>query len=404
VELHAVHSAGDALLAVSLAGTLFFAVPTDEARGRVALTLLCTLAPFALMAPVIGPFLDRFSQGRRWALGGSFAVRAFACWVLAGAVVTGDLSLYPAAFACLVASRAYTVTRAAVLPRLLPPSVSLVTANARTAAFGVLGASVAGLLGVALTRLGADWTLRVAFVVYAVGAVLSGLLDRRVDASGGEEDAEGLGVPPGPQWGRRRPRVAVGAAVVRALRANAALRALSGLLTMFLAFLLREQPLGGLGPELTVALAIGGVVVGSMIGTAAGALLRVRRPDAIVVGVLLGAAATTVLSAVVWTLATALLVCLVAGLAQQLGKLALDAVVQRDVPERVRTSAFARSETVLQLAWVVGGIVGIAMPLVAPLGLGVAAAGLAAAAVLVLRGPTAPVDAGVSGRGRRRQP
>ena len=34
---------------------------------------------------------------------------------------------------------------------------------------------------------------------------------------------------------------------------------------------------------------------------------------------------------------------LVAGLAQSLAKLALDSTIQRDVPERVRTSAFARS-------------------------------------------------------------
>ena len=55
---------------------------------------------------------------------------------------------------------------------------------------------------------------------------------------------------------------------------------------------------------------------------------------------------------------------------------ALDAIVQRDVPEAVRTSAFARSETLLQLSWVVGGAIGIVLPLVGQLGLGIAAAGL----------------------------
>ncbi len=43
-----------------------------------------------------------------------------------------------------------------------------------------------------------------------------------------------------------------------------------------------------------------------------------------------------------------------------MGKLSLDALVQRDVPERHRTSAFARSETLLQLSWVIGGFIGIA--------------------------------------------
>ena len=78
---------------------------------------------------------------------------------------------------------------------------------------------------------------------------------------------------------------------------------------------------------------------------------------------------------------------LVAGLSQSLAKLALDATIQRDVAERVRTSAFARSDTTLQLAWVIGGFVGIVMPLMPQLGLGIAAGvlGLWAAFVLFSR-------------------
>jgi hypothetical protein len=75
---------------------------------------------------------------------------------------------------------------------------------------------------------------------------------------------------------------------------------------------------------------------------------------------------------------------LVAGLAQSLAKLSLDSTIQRDVPERVQTSAFARSDTLLQLAWVVGGFAGIVMPLRPQLGLGVACAVLVAWGVFVL--------------------
>ena len=70
IELHAFNAAGDAAVAISLAGTLFFQVPTGEARGQVALFLGLTMLPFAIVAPLIGPFLDRFSHGRRWAIGG----------------------------------------------------------------------------------------------------------------------------------------------------------------------------------------------------------------------------------------------------------------------------------------------------------------------------------------------
>ena len=77
---------------------------------------------------------------------------------------------------------------------------------------------------------------------------------------------------------------------------------------------------------------------------------------------------------------------LVAGTSQSLGKLSLDALIQREVPERVRTSVFARSETLLQLSWVIGGFIGVFIPLVAKLGLFTIAALLVAWLIFVGRG------------------
>ncbi|MFZ3292514.1 MAG: MFS transporter, partial [Mycobacterium sp.] len=51
--------ATDAAMAVALANTLFFAAATGESKDRVALYLLITIAPFAVIAPLIGPALDR---------------------------------------------------------------------------------------------------------------------------------------------------------------------------------------------------------------------------------------------------------------------------------------------------------------------------------------------------------
>ena len=69
-----------------------------------------------------------------------------------------------------------------------------------------------------------------------------------------------------------------------------------------------------------------------------------------------------------------------------LGKLCLDAIIQREVPEGQRASAFARSETLLQLAWVVGGGLGIALPSNGTLGFAVAAGLLVAVFALTLLG------------------
>src|SRR5690349_8065938 len=54
---HALLGAGDTLVALALAGSLFFSISPDAARGRVALYLVLTMAPFAVVAPLIGPFL-----------------------------------------------------------------------------------------------------------------------------------------------------------------------------------------------------------------------------------------------------------------------------------------------------------------------------------------------------------
>ena len=60
----------DAAMAVALANTLFFAAASAESKGKVALYLLITIAPFAVIAPLIGPALDRLQHGRRVALAG----------------------------------------------------------------------------------------------------------------------------------------------------------------------------------------------------------------------------------------------------------------------------------------------------------------------------------------------
>ncbi len=371
IELNAVNAAADVLVAIALADTLFFSVATSEARSRVALYLVLTMAPFVVVAPVIGPFLDRFRHGRRWAIGTTTAVRGFLCWVMAGAILAENVWLYPAAFGCLVASKAFAVTRAAAVPRLLPEGVALVTANSRVSMAAVLGAAVAAPIGIAIALIGPDWPLRLAFVAYAAATIQAILLPARVDSAAGERSAS-------LREGRTRPGAAyrVGGRVVRALRANVALRAFSGFLTFFLAFVLREDPVGGLDDAVAIGLVAAAAWAGSTAGTSVGATARARSPDRLVLALVAVAAAAAALTAALWGLVTVVLVALVAGFAQQLGRLSLDAVIQRDVPEHVRASAFARSDTALQLAWVLGGGLGIALPLVPPLGMGIAAAGL----------------------------
>lgn len=385
IELHAFNAAGDAAVAVSLAGTLFFQVPTGEARLQVAQFLALTMLPFAIVAPLVGPFLDRYGHGRRWAIGSTMALRAFLAWVLAGAVLTDSVALFPAALGVLVASKAYGVTRASAVPRLLPERLTLVRANSRISLAGVAGATVSAPIAVLAASFGAQWSLRYAFAVFVGATILAILLPARVDSAQGEVQLALTSVAGGNRH-RRRVRARVPYVVVVALRSNAGLRLLSGFLTMYMAFLLRDQPFVGWAdePELLLALVVGAAGLGSTLGVALGSLLRTVNPEITVIATLVADTAMVTLVAIFYGLPTAVLLGLTAGLAQSLGKLSLDATIQREVPERTRTSAFARSETLLQLSWVVGGFIGISLPLVPRLGLGVVAGILVVWTVVVL--------------------
>ena len=188
------------------------------------------------------------------------------------------------------------------------------------------------------------------------------------------------------------------AAVAFALKANCGPRWLTGFLTMFMAFLLREEPIGDWRPEVLLGLVIGAAGLGNTLGIALGSLLRRIDPALTVVLALVADAVAVLVAALFYGLLPLVVLGVTAGLAQSLAKLSLDSTIQRDVPERVQASAFARSDTTLQLAWVIGGFIGIALPLMPRLGLGIACAVVTAWGAYVLLTPARP-----DGRGARRR-
>ena len=416
-ELHASHTAGDTIMTLALAGTLFFNPQTAQARGDVATFLLLTMVPFVLVAPLIGPLLDRFSHGRRWAIGTTLAVRAFLCWVLGEAITNDSSWLFPAALGCLVASRAYNITRAAAVPRLLPPGTTLVKANSRVSMAGVVGALVGGALGGVAMLAGPAWALRVAFLVFVVGTVQAIRLPERVDSSLGEvsiddttpipviappregtdhTDGSTTRTPPvasslrgtqrgwsdssarrhtptdgdaltvdslGPLGRFRRRKQAIPWPVMHAMWSTGGTRVLTGFLILFMAFLAKEHPVDGVRGEVVLAIIAVAIGVGNCLGSVVGNVVRDQRPERIAMVSVLAATVCCAATGIwygVWTLA---LLGFVQGHSAQLSKLCFDALVQREVPENVRTSVFAWSETMLQVLWVVGGTLGIVLPL-----------------------------------------
>jgi hypothetical protein len=97
--------------------------------------------------------------------------------------------------------------------------------------------------------------------------------------------------------------------------------------------------------------------------------------------------AVCVYAALAFGIVSVFAVASVASATAAVSKLALDATIQRRVDEDIRTSTFARSETVLQLSWVIGGGLGIVIPTRPIAGFGVAAVVLAVALAAAITRP-----------------
>ncbi len=434
IELTAAGSVGDAFVAVSLAGSLFFSASVDQARGRTALALLITIAPYAILAPLIGPLLDRVKQGNRYILMGTLLARGLLCWGMAGA---GSVTLLPAAFGVLLLQKAYGVTRAAVTPRLLPTEITLVTANARSNLGSLIATSAGAGLALGIDALagggvhGAAWVLRLATAIYLAATVLGLRLPEKVDT---QEDqpaaapapapgstipfspyeaglhgsagpgsagpgsarpgsarpdagtnggfATGAGPPAGPAPRRRLFSVPkVGPAVAEAMRANAAIRVFYGFMIFFLAFILRSEKFGHTSDKVALAGLAVAIAAGGMLGTVIGSALRSRSPQLMMFTVLAIATVAGTAGAVLFGLWSVLAAAMAAAISQTLVKVALDSILQREIPEKTRSSTFAFSETIHQLALVGGGLLGLALSLTGSgfTGLTVAACGLALA-------------------------
>lgn len=345
----------DAAVAVALANTLFFAAATAESKTNVALYLIITVAPFAVVAPVIGPMLDRLQRGRRAALAISFAGRAVLAVVMA--FNYENWLLYPAALGAMVLSKTFSVLKAAVTPRVLPSAITLVTTNSRLTTFGLIAGGVAGGVAAGVAAL---WDSPGALIFTALlgvaGTVVCLRIPRWVESTAGEVAATLRTTA----RGRRTP---MGRHVTVALWGTGAVRVLTGFLTLYVAFVVREQSETDPARQLLLIGIVGAAAgIGSFTGNAAGSRRQFLKSDAVIMSCAGAAVAVSAVAALLPGIATAALVGLIGAAASALAKVCLDAVIQRDLPEESRASAFGRSETVLALAWVFGGAIGVLLP------------------------------------------
>ncbi len=370
----------DAAMAVALANTLFFAAANGESKSRVALYLLITIAPFAVVAPLIGPALDRLQHGRRVALALSFALRTLLAVLLImnydGA--TGSFPswvLYPCALAMMVFSKSFSVLRSAVTPRVMPPTIDLVRVNSRLTVFGLLGGTIVGGAIAAGVEFGCTHLFELPgalFVIVAVtvaGAFLSMRIPRWVEVTAGEVPAtlsyHRHSGPPRRNWPEEVKKVGgtlrqpLGRNIITALWGNCTIKVMVGFLFLYPAFVAKAHEanswvqLGMLG---VIGAAAG---VGNFAGNFTSARLQLGRPAVLVVRCTVAVTVLAVAAAVAGNLVVATIATLITSGSSAIAKASLDASLQHDLPEESRASGFGRSESTLQLAWVLGGALGV---------------------------------------------
>jgi hypothetical protein len=449
IELTAASGAADMFVTVALAGSIFFSTSVDQARGKIVLFLIVTMAPFALLAPFIGPALDRMQQGRRYVLAGTLMARGLLCWGMSAAVGNA-VTLLPAAFGILVLQKAYGVVKVSVTPRLLPAEIPLVTANSRSGLMALAGSTTAaGVAAVIQNIAGAAWVLRTGTLVYLAAMLLAFRLPDQIDAprvadiprvaaNGVSADQptrpapvpdhaqrhgprgtlpiEPTALPPGtgppgtgppgagpPGATRQEPEAGtagngrrwrtlgrVGPVVAEAMAVNAVLRAFSGYILFLLAFLLRSLNFGTPHHYVSHDFALGALAAGLSLGSLAamgvGSMFKSRAPQLLMFFVLVVAPAIAAASAFFFGLWAAVAVEFAAIFCASLAKLAQDSIVQREIGEEIRSSAFSVSETLNQVANVAGGLAGVLVSMLnnGQAGLGIAAAFLTGALVLLI--------------------
>jgi MFS family permease len=366
----------DAAMAVALANTLFFAAASGESKSKVALYLLITIAPFAVIAPLIGPALDRLQHGRRVALAASFLLRTMLVVLLIANYdgATGSYPswvLYPCALGMMVLSKSFSVLRSAVTPRVLPPSIDLVRVNSRLTTFGLLGGTMAGG-GLAA---GAEYLLNLAHLpgalyvlvtITVAGGVLAMRIPKWVEVTEGEVPTT-LSYHGGSGDLRRKPeprrtgaaRQPLGRNIITSLWGNCTVKVMVGFLFLYPAFVAKSHQASGWEQLRILGLIGAAAAIGNFAGNITSARLKLGHPAQLVVRATIAVTAVALATAITGNLLVAAFATLITSGASAVAKASLDASLQDDLPEESRASAFGRSESLLQLAWVTGGATGV---------------------------------------------
>jgi len=353
-RIHALSISSDTLMTVALAGSLFFSISPGEARSKVTLYLLFTMAPFAVLAPLISPIIDRGPRVRRIVVIGSGIVRFVGAFFMIFEL--RSLLLFPLALMNLVASKAYLVSKSSLIPELLDSDSraelgSLVKTNANITLLAAVSGAIAGIVGAGILKtpfLGARWDLIVELIPLAVFIYQARALVQHLPP----RPAERVKTRP---TKKRRPSGPAYAQTLTLSLLMSVLRGQVGFFVFLMAFALKSDH----SPTWLYGAALVASSLGSALATQVTPLIRRKLGETTIV--ILGTIAIVAVAFVAATLnigiAGAILIAFVLGVAAGGAKIAFDASVQTAMAKHEYGRLFARYESYFQLSWVLGAFV-----------------------------------------------
>lgn len=364
---HAAMMAGDAAMVVALADSMFLSISPEEGRDKVLLFLVVSFAPFLLIAPLIGPFLDRVAGGRR------SVIQVVACSRVVLSVLMAflvdNLALFPLVFAALVLQKTYVISKSAIVPSVVRNQRELVEANSKLGMIaGLIGFVAVMPAGLIQVTIGSNGTLIYGAFVFGYAVFASTFLSADVVASNEAGAAEMVQL--------HSTSVLVGSIVMILLRASV------GFMLFLMAFWLRTQSAGTAKFGFAVALA----AIGTVIGNATASFIRRHLSEELMLFGSLGLSTIAAfVAAVIGGIPAMIGLAFALNLAASIGRLGFESMLQRDAPQANRGRAFALFETRFQFAWAIAGLIPVVITMSGPTGalfIGIACAGALAFVLL----------------------
>jgi MFS family permease len=385
---------GATVVTISLAGSLFFSISPSAADHKILLYLLFTIAPFAIVSPLLGPLIDRSRGARRLMVVASAIGQAVLCPLMATHL--HSFLLFPLAFLVLVCQKLYIVTKGALVPEMAALSetdegaegaegaegvegaeqAGYATLNARLTLLGTLAGFVASIPAVILYKVSGSPAVLIFGTMVFVGAAVAGarlpvLSGRKAERlwTDTETRVREFGQP-GEALSREqdllRLQPIANPEVMLGLTAMCIVRGLTGFMTFMLAFGLRRMKGVGLW---WYGLVLAGTGVGAIIGLVLVGRLRKRMTEQQLLLSSLWLIAASAAGCAVWgTLFAQVVLAFMVGLCGAVAQPSFDAMTQRYIPLSAQGRAFARFGMRQQLVWVVGSLIPLVIVFTLPQG------------------------------------